>query len=640
MNRIKYSVFLLLLIILLLSAYSNSLYSPPILDDYHSFILEPKVRVESLSIENLISLSETFFGWKRWIPMMSFAVDYLVGKGSIVYFHLTNFIVHLMTMLAALFLVFQITEQARAKFKLDLGFSSIHYALWIAALWALNPIQTNAVTYLVQRMASIQAFFFILCVALYVKGRRESDEYRRKSAVLYYLGTALSCIGAFLSKENSAMLPVVLICAEWWFFRPDLLSMSWNRFRTSKWVFQVAIFMVALGFCLLAWQMIHMFSTQYGGRHFTMGERLLTQGRVVVWYISLLLWPALSRMSIEHDVAVSHSLLNPPTTLAALLLLALLLALIIIYKKRFPLMTFGGLWFFLNLFIESSFVPLELVFEHRLYLPSVGFFIFLVFGFARFSLHVFSWAPRQDFLKVSWCLIAIACSSLTLLTFNRNEAWQSGVTIYQDAVSKAPLNPRTHANCAVALGRAGRYEEAIEEAKLSIKYEQEKYEQHIVAANAIVASLIGLGRNQEAIEEGARLLRDAPKNADGGALPNLCLNIAEAHKSSGDLVRAYSSAIAAFKYAQRKGDGFYDKQLAVKMLTGIVSSAKDTVDLDQDGEVDPGELSTNLWLEQRLSKLGNPGEVKELLGRAPLETHAAARGWKGCFRTCSFDVLI
>jgi hypothetical protein len=111
-----------------------------------------------------------------------------------------------------------------------------------------------------------------------------------------------------------------------------------------------------------------------------LSERLLTEARIVVWYLSVLLWPDPSRLSIEHDIALSQTLWNPPSTLFCIVLLVTTAWLSIRFRRRFPLITYGMLWFLLNLVIESSIVPLELIFEHRLYLPSIGFYIALVAG--------------------------------------------------------------------------------------------------------------------------------------------------------------------------------------------------------------------------------------------------------------------
>ena len=343
----------------------------------------------------------------------------------------------------------------------------------LAGLWALNPVQTNAVTYLVQRMASIQTLFYVVSVYFYLKGRCEHIESGRlRKAFPYYSLCFFSSLLAFLSKPNSAMLPVMLFVTELWFFNPDLLTDLWNAFKRSKWPSRVLVFAVLLFASICFYKLFLRMAGGYGVRNFTMAERLLTESRVVVWYISLLLWPLPSRLSMEHDVVISKTLLSPPTTLLSCILLLLLAFFILRFRRRLPLITYGGMWFFLNLVIESTIVPLELVFEHRLYLPSVGFCLSAVIIFVLIAGHARRRLSQADFVKISWSFFAIIMSCLTLMTFQRNEAWQDAVTINHDAVSKAPNHHRAHANYAVALLRASRFEEAIKEADLAIQLGQ------------------------------------------------------------------------------------------------------------------------------------------------------------------------
>ena len=103
----------------------------------------------------------------------------------------------------------------------------------------------------------------------------------------------------------------------------------------------------------------------------TAWQRVMTQFRVVVFYLSLLFWPAPSRLNLDHDVAISLSLFDPATTLFSLLFLAGLFATAVFTARREPLASYAILWFLGNLVIESSVIRLELIFDHRTYLPSV-----------------------------------------------------------------------------------------------------------------------------------------------------------------------------------------------------------------------------------------------------------------------------
>ena len=553
--------------------------------------------------------------------MLSFSIDRWIGNGSIMPFHVTNTVIHAFCLLAVIFLVFNLLKAAGEIDSSAKGISSSLIAIFVAGLWALHPVQTNAVTYLVQRMASIQALFFVTSMAFYVLGRRKHLSCGSLMQVFpYYLACFIAAVGAFLSKENSLMLPVMVLVTEIWFFSPDLHLSVWKRFLKSRKLVRGVLLILLLCLAFLSVKMGRDLTAGYAGRLFTLGDRLLTEMRIVVWYMTLLLWPTPSRMSIEHDVVISTSLVNPPTTFLAFAFLILLWWLMIHYRKKYPLITYGLVWFFLNLLIESSVVPLELIFEHRLYLPSVGFSLTFTCGVVSVFRNLLARKTARDFEIITCCIFALLVSGLSLLTFSRNEAWRNSITIYMDAVLKAPNHPRAHANLAVAWAKAGLYEPAISEAEAAIGLGQEHHEQYLVAANAMVASLNGLGKHVEATERGEQLLKDVPKRPNIIAMPALHLNIAEAYLKLGRLDKAYDSAMKSLVFAQQLGHSQADLIPTEEMLTLILQESSNTwADLDQDGSPDPGRLPIKTWMAKAFLERGERGEAKKLLMLASVE---------------------
>lgn len=609
---------IILLCLLVVSSYSNTFHSPPILDDYHSFILQQDVSVKEWSSESILRLGQTVFGWARWIPMLSFALDRWVGGGSIVVFHVTNTLIHLLCLLAVVFLAYNLFQAAPEEKIGSDSLSNTMVAVLVAGLWALNPVQTNAVTYIVQRMASIQALFFILSVAFYVLGRRiQRAEGKLVRALPSFLAASIAALMAFLSKENSLMLPVMILVTETWFFTPDLLSAVWNRllrFRKIEWGLGV---FTLIGLGVLWVKAGPDLSAGYAIRHFTMMERLLTQTRIVVWYLSLLIWPVPSRLSIEHDVVLSTSLIDPPATLAATLFLLLLAWAAIRFRRQAPLITYGVAWFFLNLVIESSIVPLELVFEHRLYLPSVGWTLAVTCVLIRVFRRLLTGRTERDFAVITGCAFALLISGLSLLTFVRNEAWHSSISINLDTVLKAPNHPRAHANLAVALGSNGLYEQAIEEAEEAIRLGREHFEQDVVAVNAIVGSLVMTGNFRQAVERGEELVQKVSGKVNAAGLPMLYLNLAEAHLRLGQLREAYSATLKALDVAQQLGRSEVDPKLIQLRLTQILEeSGRTGADLDEDGQSDPGGFDPETWIARMFLDRGLRDEGKRLLVEA------------------------
>jgi protein O-mannosyl-transferase len=182
----------------------------------------------------------------------------------------------------------------------------------------------------------------------------------------------------------------------------------------------------------------------------TAWNRVLTQFRVVAFYLSLLFWPAPSRLNLDHDIAVSLSLFDPATTLFSLLFLAGLFATAVLIARREPLGAYAILWFLGNLVIESSVIRLELVFEHRTYLPSVFPAIALVSLLFRF-------------LKQKWAAVALLAALVaggSFWTWQRSLVWADEVSLWRDCLEKSPLKPRPYNNLGSALSKIGRFEEA------------------------------------------------------------------------------------------------------------------------------------------------------------------------------------
>lgn len=616
-------LYMVLVQLIIFASYSNIIYSPPIFDDYHSFIYQTKIFTGIASLKNIIGLSDTIFGWSRWIPMLTFALDYDLGGGNIAFFHITNIIIHCLVTVSVMYLIYQLLMVVRYT-KEGAGIDPLWLSVWISAIWALNPIHTSAVTYIVQRMASIQALFYILSVALYIRGRfiHTSTGRLNRAIPLYFLSLIMT-IFSFFSKQNSATLPLTLFFSELWFFQSNLLQLLWNRLKESNWLIRsiaVFILIVAVG------SVVYVFNTTilpgYETRRFTLWERLMTESRIVVWYASLLLWPAPSRLSLEHDIVISVSPWSPLTTSFSIISIGCAIWVIVRYRRRYPLVTYAGLWFFTTLLIESTVVPLELIFEHRLYLPSVGFFIIVVMavnlGSRGISLAL-SRCNVRDLHVIMWCSFAMFTSLLAMATFARNETWRDTVTMARDSALKAPENPRAHVNLAVSLCRAGKYDEAIKEAEVALQLGKKYYEQYSVAANVIVSAFLEQGKTSEAVHYGESIFDKRPDRVDIGAMPPFCSNMADAYLALGQFKSAYSWTLKGFNYALSLGSS-NNIDLLVGTQAKILSAVDGKgIDLDGDGEPDPGKMKVYAWMGKKFLTIGNLAEARNLASLALLE---------------------
>ena len=439
--------------------YSNTLTGPFIFDDRPHIVENPYIRLTGLSFDDLKEVIQKSRYPTRPVANISLALNYYANGYNVVGFHAVNILIHICS---GLFLYLLL--------KLTLSLPSLRehfsYNKWIpllsALLWLVHPIQTQSVSYIIQRMNSMAAMFYILSMLLYVKFRLAPD---KKNKSLLLSGCVLAGLLSLGTKEIAATLPFFIFLYEWVFFQN--LSGQWLN-RRAPVLAALGAFVMVLAFIYLGSNPLDGIKMDYGAREFTPGLRLLTELRVVVFYFSLLLWPHPQRLNLTHDFSLSLSLFQPPGTFLSLLLIAGFLLAAICLAKRHPLFSFCMLWFFGNLVIESSVIALELVFEHRLYLPSMMALFLAVVGLFRFI--------RPQWLAIALLCVAVAIGSVW--TYQRNAIWADDVALWRDCVQKSPAKARAYTNLASALVRRGNLEEAAGHYQTALRIKPEYAEPH------------------------------------------------------------------------------------------------------------------------------------------------------------------
>lgn len=446
-NLSCHRLFPVLLIACFLSLiYWNSLETEWQMDDRPNIIDNPGLRIDNLHPE---SLWRTFFANQgkssalfRPLPCLTFALNWYAGGDNPFGYHVVNLLFHFATAWVLYLLMARLLAESSRHLKDDVeAVPSI--AMLAVVLWAANPIQTQAVTYIVQRMAVMAALFYVAGMLFYVKARTEAS--RCKQWTDFFLcGLCFLC--SLGSKENGILLPVSLLLVEWIFFHHGSL----HFFREPK--------MLALGAALIGGGLLSFFLfletsdyiiSIYNDRSFTMMERGLTQPRIVLSYLTQIALPLPKRLSIAHDVELSTSLFHPPTTLPAIVLVAGLVVFSVAYAKKFPLGAFAILFFFLNHVVESTVLPLELVFEHRNYLPS----IFLFLPVSAVLYRVLTTSGNFTLVRKGIAgLMAAILMGLGLCTHERNKAWATSESLWRDAAIKAPNSIRPLVTLGIQLG--------------------------------------------------------------------------------------------------------------------------------------------------------------------------------------------
>ncbi len=446
----------ILLVIIIVSIYSNTFHSTWHFDDISNILDRQEIRLTKISYP---LIKKTFFlhDKKMYRPVanLSLAINYYFSKENVFGYHLINILIHIIASFYLFLFIYHILRLPYLKQKY--GQNAYPIALLATLLWAINPIQTQAITYIVQRMASMAAMFYIMSMYFYLKARISK---RLSSQISYFCGCVLCGFLAFGSKENSAMLPIMILLFELLFIQ------KFNKKAITRSFF---IFLIFLAFIMIYSFFMRSSSSlfdltylvqQYSVRDFTLLERLLTESRVIIFYITLLFYPMPNRLCIAHDISLSHGFFHPISTLLSVLLILSAIVIAIGKIKKWPLLSYCILFFFINHLIESTIVPLELIFEHRNYLPSMLFFVPIAILAIKGMLH-FSY--KKSMLAILTAFIILVMIGYGHSTFVRNYTWKTEESLWLDAIDKSPHLSRPHMNLGLHYFNTGRTEKAIQE---------------------------------------------------------------------------------------------------------------------------------------------------------------------------------
>ena len=467
--------------------YSNTLQSPFVFDDSRTIHGNPNIRLTNLTFKEITRAGFDGPSIHRPFAKISFALNYYVHGYEVLGYHLVNMMIHLTTGIL-LYLFVKMTLGVLYRRSVITGFQWIPF--FTALLWLVHPIQTQSVTYMVQRMNSMAAMFYVLSMLLYGKARLRRNH---KKKWIFYAGCVISGLFALGSKENSATLPFFLFLYEWYFFQD--LDRIWLKRRLLPFT-GILLLGISIAFLYLGADPVDKILAEYKTYPFTLTERVLTEFRVVVYYISLLIGPHPSRLNLDYDFTISHSLFDPPTTLISLLFIAGMIGLSFFTAKKMRLLSFTILWFLGNLLIESSVIGLDIIFEHRNYLPSMFVILTAVLLIDR---HI----------KPKWLGVGILCAVAILFSvwsYERNGVWHDDMTLWEDCAKKSPKKARPQTNLGVALYQRGNISEAMNRYYEALRLDPN----YIDAHNNLGIVLRRQGKLEEAMDHFSAVLRKDP----------------------------------------------------------------------------------------------------------------------------------
>jgi tetratricopeptide (TPR) repeat protein len=701
----KRFVHILLIVVLGFLAYSNTFDSPFQWDDIKHIGDNSVIK----DLGNFTASTKGYnFNPRRVVGYFTFALNYHFGGTDVTGYHVVNLLIHIANaflVYAFVMLTFQTpyfrsqnaevrtqnaevrnqkSDKNKTSFKdgNNSAFCILHsdfkngsrslIALFSALLFVSHPVQTQAVTYIVQRFTSLAAMFYLLSVALYIKGRLgamgngqwapppspplargelkggvSSISYRLSPIPWFFLSFVFAVL-AMKTKEITLTLPLMIVLYEFVFFKASM---------RKKLLFILPVLLMLL---IIPLSLIHterslgdlLSEVSAKTRIQTQMPRMdyfLTQLRVVTTYIRLLLFPV--NQNFDYDYPIYRSFFTPPVLLSFLFLAALFgAAVYLLYRSRvvgaglvparlqggqpqelplqspepltltlspkgrgedgggdslpvrgmqgddvsspiayrlspiayYRLIAFGILWFFLALSVESSFIPIvDVIFEHRVYLPSSGFLISVTAG-------LFLIAQRFRMEKIALTVLILTTLIFTGASYSRNNVWESNVSLWEDVVEKSPNKARGHNNLGSFYSEKGFNDKAIREFQAALRLDPAYADSH----SSLGAVYAEQGRVDEAINEFQAALLIDPDFADAhynlgtayysrGRMAEAFKEFEAAVRTKPDYAKAHNNLGAIYQAEGRIDEALNEYRLALKYDPGLASARKNYKNLSE-----------------------------------------------------------
>lgn len=420
----------ILVLVLGVAVYAPGLSGDYVFDDYTNIVENTALRPEVISLESLIAaaVSSDSGPLKRPLASLSFLANFHFFGVNPLSFKVTNLIIHLLNGCLVFYLLRGVLPRllpSSAKVLAVAGLTAI--------VWTVHPLNLTGVLYVVQRMTSLAASFSLLAMICYVHARERGIADPACRNFWWWSAIVIFEVLGVATKESALLLPIFLV----------LIELTVFRFRAAaylKWLYGAGALISVSGLCYLLGPLDY-FGDAYRERPFTANERMLTESRILVVYLEQLLLPNPTGMALVHpDWPLSRNLWTPWTTLAAVGFWLSAISASLVASKRYPIVMFGIGWYLVGHLIESTFVPLDLIYEHRNYLPSIGILCLACLA----VVHVGAWRPTTGKL-ITFGVIVI----LGAMTAYRAWQWSEPFTL---ALTEARHNP-TSARARYEYGR-------------------------------------------------------------------------------------------------------------------------------------------------------------------------------------------
>jgi len=421
----KYAIILIALVGIL--AYANSFDNSFQFDDGFHILDGNKIK----NIDNVLKWSHWKGVGNRPFSFFTLAIDYKLadkepdGKPTVTTFHISNLLYHILAGFMAFLLTLEILSLAVFRKNKIIQENKILIALFTGLIFVAHPIQTQAVTYIIQRMAVLAGLFYMWSVLLYIRGRNahmKAQADKKWVPYAFYAGAFIAGIFGFLSKQNAITFPLAFILVEILFIRNNEEKID-RKF--------LGIFSAAVAVIIILGLVINGLPVEY--ERISRTDYLYTQFRVLVKYWQLLILPI--NQHLDYYFTVSTTLWGVKELVSLGVILLTLALGVWLFMKKWYVVSFAIFWFYLTLSLESSIIPIrDVIFEHRLYLAVFGF------GFAISYLFFYFLAPKNaKYPVIALVLLTLVYAGASL---KRNEVWDNPYSLWSDSVEKSPKRER------------------------------------------------------------------------------------------------------------------------------------------------------------------------------------------------------
>ncbi|HTB80100.1 MAG TPA: tetratricopeptide repeat protein [Opitutaceae bacterium] len=570
-----------------LAAYHNSFSGPFLLDDVPG--IQDNLTLRHLwPIGRVLSPPPDLTTSGRPMVNLSLAINYAFGGTKVGGYHALNLAIHILASLTLFGLVRRTLLRPAMAGTLSASRPARDSAaatllgLAIALIWALHPLQTEAVTYVIQRAESMMGLFYLLTLYCFVRGADSG----RPSCWLF--ASILCSLLGMATKEVMVSAPLIVLLYDRTFVAGTFRE-AWSR---RRWFYAG----LAGSWLLLGYLVASVGGNRNGSVGFGLGVNWwayeLTQFQAVTHYLQLSLWP--------HPLIFNYgpfSIKHPLEVLPQAVIIVLLAVGSVVSLWRWPAIGFAGIWFF-SILAPTSVMPgpSDMIVEHRMYLALAPVVTLLVTGLYMFMIGIQKKAaPKRGLPAASLGLVMALAVPLGLLTTQRNKDYRSELAIWSDTVAKRPDNPAAHDSLGNALEHAGRLEEAIEQHRQALQltnFAQAHYNLGVTLAKA--------GRFPEAIEQYQQALLLRPDQVDTyDSLGNALVQIGR-----------IPEAIEEYQHALQIHPDDLHANYNLGVVLAQVGRASEAIEhYEAAARIDPGNAALQNNLGIALAQAGRPTEA-------------------------------